>query len=105
MELLRCHSWPGNVRELLHAIEAAVIVCDGSEITPADLNPAIRGNAPVAARESSEPEELPSLRQVEQDHIARVVRATNGHRGNAARILGISERNLYRKLKEYQLLS
>jgi len=105
MELLRCHSWPGNVRELLHAIEAAVIVCDGSEITPADLNPAIRGNAPVAARESSEPDELPSLQQVEQDHIARVVRATDGHRGNAARILGISERNLYRKLKEYRLLS
>jgi DNA-binding NtrC family response regulator len=48
---------------------------------------------------------LPTLEQMEREHIARALRASDGHRGNAARMLGISERNLYRKLKEYGLLS
>ena len=104
MELLRRHSWPGNVRELLHAIEAAAIVSATVRRShTADLNPAIRGHAP--APDLSEPEGLPSLKEIERDHIARVIRATDGHRSNAARILGISERNLYRKLKDHRLLS
>jgi DNA-binding NtrC family response regulator len=37
-------------------------------------------------------------------HIRRALEANHGHRGNAARALGISERNLYRKLKEHRLL-
>ncbi len=41
-----------------------------------------------------------TLAQMEQEHIARALRASAGHRGNAARMLGISERNLYRKLRE-----
>jgi DNA-binding NtrC family response regulator len=48
---------------------------------------------------------LPTLEQMEREHIARALRATDGHRGHAARMLGISERNLYRKLREYGLLS
>jgi DNA-binding NtrC family response regulator len=42
--------------------------------------------------------------ELELMHIRRALEASHGHRGNAARILGISERNLYRKLKEYRLL-
>jgi DNA-binding NtrC family response regulator len=42
---------------------------------------------------------------MEREHIARALRASDGHRGHAARMLGISERNLYRKLREYGLLS
>jgi two-component system NtrC family response regulator/two-component system response regulator AtoC len=38
---------------------------------------------------------------MERAHIERVVRSVDGHRSSAARILGISERNLYRKLKSY----
>jgi DNA-binding NtrC family response regulator len=48
---------------------------------------------------------LPTLEQMEREHIARALRASDGHRGHAARMLGISERNLYRKLREYGLLS
>ena len=47
---------------------------------------------------------LPSLDELERAHIRRVLEATGGHRGNAARILGISERNLYRKLHDHGLL-
>jgi len=41
---------------------------------------------------------------LEQAHIETVLRASHGHRGQAARVLGISERNLYRKLRTYGLL-
>ena len=50
------------------------------------------------------PAALPTLEELERAHIELVLRTTNGHRGQAAEILGISERNLYRKLREYQLV-
>jgi DNA-binding NtrC family response regulator len=46
---------------------------------------------------------LPTLEEMERAHIERALRVTGGHRGNAARMLGISERSLYRKLEEYRL--
>ena len=103
MALLRGYDWPGNVRELLHVVESAAVVCDGAEILPHHLPAALR--APVApsppAAEAAEP--LLTLQEVERAHIERALHATGGHRGNAARILGISERSLYRKLEEYRL--
>ncbi len=101
---LQRHDWPGNVRELLHAVEAAVIVCDGEEIQPHHL-PGGLGTA-LAGRSagSSATGPFPTLAELERSHIETALRTMNGHRGNAARILGISERNLYRKLREYNLL-
>jgi len=46
---------------------------------------------------------LPTLDELERSHIRRVLETCNGHRENAARILGISERNLYRKIHELGL--
>ena len=63
----------------------------------------MRGAA--AAGPAPENGKLPTLEQLEVAHIRRALDASAGHRGNAARILGISERNLYRKLKEYGLIS
>ncbi|MBS1856729.1 MAG: sigma-54-dependent Fis family transcriptional regulator [Acidobacteria bacterium] len=96
LEALRQHPWPGNVRELLHAMEAAMVVCEGEEILPAHLSLPVR----AAAGAPTESAALPTLDELERAHIRRVLEATGGHRGNAARILGISERNLYRKLHE-----
>jgi DNA-binding NtrC family response regulator len=103
LDVLRRHDWPGNVRELLHVIEAAVVVCDGPDILPEHLpahsrgpgaaHPAAGGNGP-----------LPTLEELERRHIELALRTTHGHRGHAARALGISERNLYRKLRAYGLL-
>jgi DNA-binding NtrC family response regulator len=103
LEVLERHDWPGNVRELLHAIEAAMVVCDGDEILPRHLPHSL--NPPPAAAPVATEAPLATLEQMEREHIERALRATDGHRGNAARILGISERNLYRKLREYGLLS
>jgi DNA-binding NtrC family response regulator len=106
MARLRSHEWPGNVRELAHVVEAAMIVCDGSEVLPAHLPPALQATA-AAVPPQAPPEggRLPTLDELERAHVRAAITATAGHRGNAAKLLGISERNLYRKLREYGLLS
>ena len=111
LEALRGHAWPGNVRELLHAVEAAVVVCEGGEIRAEHLPGPVRGTAPAAATPELAPaapvvngRDFPTLVELEVTHIRRALESSRGHRGNAARMLGISERNLYRKLKEYRLL-
>jgi DNA-binding NtrC family response regulator len=107
MQALRRHGWPGNVRELKHAVEAAMVVCEGSEILPQHLPEAVRGasEAEPASTAVMGDGTLPTLDELELAHIRRALQVCNGHRGNAARILGISERNLYRRLKERRLLT
>lgn len=100
LHALRRHTWPGNVRELLHAVEGAVVVCEGDEILPEHLPHSVCAPAP---RENGS-HKFPTLEELETSHIHRALEVSNGHRGNAARILGISERNLYRKLRELGLL-
>jgi DNA-binding NtrC family response regulator len=100
LEALERHSWPGNVRELKHAVEAAVLVCDGAEIRPEHLPASVR-RQPDALPAG----DLPTLDALERDHIRRVLDAVHDHRAQAARILGISERNLYRKLRDYGWLT
>jgi DNA-binding NtrC family response regulator len=102
LNALRRHNWPGNVRELKHAVEAGMVVCEGSEILPEHLPAAVRDAPPASA--SAANAALATLDELELEHIRRVLQSCNGHRGNAAHILGISERNLYRKLKQHHLL-
>ena len=110
--MLRAHAWPGNVRELQHVVEAAVVVCEGPEIRPDHLPFSVRTG--VAGTRHPQPAPLDSspggarpgtltLEEVERAHIESVLRAQHGHRGLAAKALGISERNLYRKLREWGL--
>ncbi len=102
--MLRRHDWPGNVRELKHVVEAALVVCDGPEVRPEHLPAAVRQTRAAAASDAPV-ESIPTLEALERDHIRRVLDAVHGHRGQAAKALGISERNLYRKLREYGWLS
>lgn len=106
LALLRRHSWPGNVRELLHVVEAALVLCEGTTVQPVHLPPALR-NAKIVPPSTGVSEEtaIPTLEEAERRQIRSALEASGGHRGNAARILGISERNLYRKLREHNLLS
>jgi two-component system response regulator AtoC len=105
LQLLRGHNWPGNVRELLHAVAAAMVLCEGTCILPEHLPATFRNSrAAMVSSFSSKGASLPTLEQAEREHIRLALEASNGHRGKAARILGISERNLYRKLHEHGLL-
>jgi len=101
LQTLRHHSWPGNVRELLHAVEAAMVVCEGEEILPAHFPPAIQ--RPAKTNSLGNPK-VATLAELERGQIRMAIEASGGHRGKAARVLGISERNLYRKLREHGLL-
>ena len=109
LALLRRHSWPGNVRELLHVVERAMVVCEGPEIQPEQFPPSLRPTmGPAAANNNSAGTgngALATLEELERRQIRLALDACGGHRGNAAKMLGISERNLYRKLRDYGLVS
>jgi DNA-binding NtrC family response regulator len=81
LELLCGYAWPGNVRELENVIEHAVIFSTREVIRPRDLPPALRQSQPGSEQA------LRSLREIERDHIAQVLRQTNGNKLKAARIL------------------
>lgn len=105
LQLLRRHSWPGNVRELLHVVEAALVLCEGSQVLPEHLPASLRNGKPAAqAGALAQDTPMPTLQEVELTHIRMALAASKGHRGNAAKILGISERNLYRKLSDHGLV-
>jgi DNA-binding NtrC family response regulator len=102
MNRLISYGWPGNVRELENFIERAVIMYAGARSIPFE--------APLGEKDRSERELLDRARdqrwtieRLEREYILDVLESVHGHRGNAADILGIDRRTLYRKLKEYHL--
>ena len=100
MDVLVRYPWPGNVRELENVVERALILCDDGVVRPEHLPMGVR-MTPTFEPEPGE-RDWPSLEEVELRYIRRVLEHSKGHRQNAARVLGISERNLYRKLKELE---
>ena len=93
-QILKTYDFPGNVRELGNIIERAVIVCEASEITETDLAESVR----VAARQRERKDHRPTLAEVEWEYIRETLSATKGNKAEAARILGISRKNLYERL-------
>lgn len=100
--VLRRYDWPGNVRELRHVIERSLVLADGDVIRPSDLPEELRQAVGPSLLDAEHPSAL-ALADVERRHIARVLAEVGGHRARAALLLGISERNLYRKIQEYRL--
>jgi DNA-binding NtrC family response regulator len=96
-EVLQRYPWPGNVRELENVIERALILCDRGLIEPEHLPMGVR--LEPSMRPADDDRRLVTLEEVERRYIRRVLDECAGHRQKAASILGISERNLYRKLK------
>jgi transcriptional regulator with PAS, ATPase and Fis domain len=97
-KFLRAYDFPGNVRELANIIERAVIVSTGAEIEAADLPESTR----VAAARRERKAQRPSLAEVESEYIRETLTATRGNKTEAARILGISRKNLYERLAREQ---
>ena len=96
------YPWPGNVRELLNVVHRMTIVAQGPEIDVRDVPEEIR---------SSDHDESPAIGslagvgidKLEKEAIRQTLAMTGGNREQAAQLLGIGERTLYRKLKEYGL--
>jgi len=94
LSLLTEYDFPGNVRELANTIERAVIVATGKRIDVGDLPESIRAAVSVRRRRV----QPLSLAEIEGEYIEEVLGLTKGNKTEAARILGISRKNLYEKL-------
>ena len=105
MRALESHDWPGNVRELENVLTRAAVMARGDVIVSVDLqhapHPAKEDLVNACAQQSGAPA---SLREVERDHIQRVLQTTDWHKGRTCDILGISRSRLDRKLREYALV-
>src|SRR5208282_4913537 len=100
MGYLTRYRWPGNIRELQNAIQQAVILCPGAQITRADLPSRITGDHHSPARLEELASRRMALEQVEREYARAVLASVNGHRGEAAAILGVDRKTLTRKLED-----
>jgi len=103
LEWLMSREWPGNIRQLKHAVERAIVLSQGEdEIDPRHLGYGARLAENGLDGSLSRPLAAGwDLKQLEQEYIRTVVKHTDGHKGNAARFLGIDRRTLYRKLDDF----
>ena len=109
LERLAAYSWPGNVRELRNVLERAAILAGEGTLKPEHLPPGMGGTAgpaPVNAAASSDENELrvpvgSTIEQAERALIELTLEYTKNNKTRAAEILGISQKTLFNKLKEY----
>ncbi|MFZ1805270.1 MAG: helix-turn-helix domain-containing protein, partial [Nitrospira sp.] len=99
IDVLRTYSWPGNVRELSNQVRRAVVMAEGEEITPQDLD--------LAGEELHTVDTLDSLRaahrRIEMELLVKAISLHQGNLTRAARDLEVSRSTLYRKLRAYGL--
>ena len=98
---LKTHPWYGNIRELEHAIEKAVIICDGNEL-PAELFQLPK--RPETSRTGSDAStEAATLEEMERKMIQKALDTCNGNLSAVAAQLGITRQTLYNKMKKFGL--
>lgn len=97
-EKLLSYSWPGNIRELRNVIQRAVALTPYDKITVADLPPKIRDfHGGTVFIGGLDPTELVSMEEIERRYIEHVLNAVGGNQTQAARILGLDRKTIYRK--------
>lgn len=105
MVVLMRYEWPGNVRELISVVRNMVLVCEEQSIEPRHIPIEIREKTTKDDLSAFKPGSLTglSLDQIEKQAIRDALRVCHGNREQVAKMLGIGERTLYRKLREYGL--
>ena len=93
--MLQKYAWPGNVRELQHALERAVIMCDGHELVPADFGSLQKQETPDFAFDKLH------LETLEAWAIRKAIAKHGGNISHAAEELGLSRGALYRRMETY----
>ncbi len=102
LAMLIDYPWPGNVRELENVIERAVTLARGEKIVPEDLPPAILGARGERRVIDEAAERALPLQAIEREYILRILEKTGGNKYQAAQMLGIDRKTLYRKLAEME---
>ena len=100
IDCLKGYDFPGNARELRNLMERASVLCRGPDTTPADL--------PTDLRQLSKPDDIgfslsDNMAIAEQNCLKRALSQSNGNRTRTAKLLGISRKNLWEKLKNYNI--
>ncbi|GAV21877.1 sigma-54-dependent transcriptional regulator [Carboxydothermus pertinax] len=95
LQALMSYDYPGNVRELFNILERGLLLSIGDKIQKEDLF----GCLP----REEDPKKIYTLEEMEKRYIKQVLEAVQWNKTKAAELLGISVRNLYRKIEEYQL--
>jgi two-component system response regulator HydG len=104
MRVLQAQRWPGNVRELRNVVENMVVTGMHEVLELSDLPSSLRDQQPApAAPAPSSGLAGKSAAEVEREHIRVTLDLVHGNRSRAARMMGIGERTLYRKIKQYGL--
>ncbi|UCC43939.1 MAG: sigma-54-dependent Fis family transcriptional regulator [Candidatus Zixiibacteriota bacterium] len=99
--LLKSYDWPGNVRELRNVIERATILAAGEELTVDDFSLEVDNRPLVSDNSASLTGD--GLDETERQMIIEALKKTDGNKSKAARLLNISRRRLYSRMKAHHL--
>ena len=94
---MAAYSWPGNVRELENVIGNAAMMTQGSTIDVDDLPELLKG---TPGNGNAADEDMLSLEELQNRHLARVLERVGGNKARAAEILGISRTTIYEMLSK-----
>jgi transcriptional regulator with PAS, ATPase and Fis domain len=94
---LNHYEWPGNVRELQHALERAIIMCEGNSLEPEDFFLSSKKKQEEVALDTY------NLEDLEKMVILKVLRQNQGNITQAAKELGLTRTSLYRRMEKYDL--
>ena len=97
MKYLIDYDWPGNVRELENAIERAVVLTKSKTISLDDINFLKPSSSNSLISKNA------SLKDMEREHIKKILEDNNWNISNAANILGVSRSTLHRMIKRHHL--
>ena len=102
MAHLEAYTWPGNVRELEHAVERAVVLCQGKQLGKEDFP--FREKPAAINDELFQPRALPeAFNELKREYVSRVLQQTGGSQKEAAKILQIQPPNLSRLIKQLKI--
>jgi DNA-binding NtrC family response regulator len=101
--ILNGFDWPGNIRQLRNCVRTMVVMCERRILDIQDIPPEIHRPRQLAAAGEKSDLAGVSLGELEKQAIIDTLAKTLNNREQAAKILGIGERTLYRKIKEYNL--
>ena len=99
------YPWPGNVRELENAVERAIALAGDEKVLRREhlLRPGDPQRVAAAAADSGMRTMADAVNAAEIEAIRRALRGARGHKAEAARLLGISRKSLWEKMKEYAI--